>query len=305
MVIRFSLFSILLFFIPLYSHIHLDPCAYRDQARQWISAHIDSKSHPHSMSPEDLQRCANLFYFSYLRSLATLQAQERISKALEYFWHGWQNIAQTRMNPSRKLPFAADYEIQKKIYEEFIAAQAHHRDAGQSYAHIAELVVNTNVMAPASKEAIVHMRAQARQEMIQAFSDIKKTLGNLIDFASAHLRSDWIPWDDEGEMNRFAVIDMLCDYLPSLALKSYIEMEKINTQATDQTWQILMTMNFVNQQIWHAVETARASYYLAYYQELYFYMQSINLPKKYFACMVNQNGIISTDQKAVMLAKVG
>ena len=115
---------------------------------------------------------------------------------------------------------------------------------------------------------LLKLREHSREVIILAFMEVKKILGDLIDFASANLRSDWIEWDDP-EISRFDFLDSVSHYIPYFARKSFIEMERINTQASEQTWQIITTMCGVNKQMWHAIEMARGSFYLAYYQELY------------------------------------
>ncbi len=296
MVIKHSvLFLLLIIFSPLIA-IKLNPSAYRQEAHNWISTFVISPQKKLTMSGADLQICANLFYFSYLRSAATLKAQDIACKTMESMWHGWQNIAQTRMNPSHELPYQCDSERQERLYKDFVKAQSYHRSIGQTYAHIAEVAVNENFLAPYSQEAVLFARERSREVVAIAFLEIKKILGEMLSFASSHLKSEWIEWDDEVQ-NRFDLIDTIGGYIPYFAVKSFIEIERINTQASEQSWNVVSTICGVSKQMWEAIEVARASYYLALYQELLFLMQEYKIPADYLMIMVDHAGIISADHQ--------
>ena len=107
------------------------------------------------MSPEDLQLCANLFYFSYLRSAATIKAQDIACETMDHMWQGWQNIAQTRMNPSLDLPYPIDFSKQENLYNDFIKAQKYHNILGKTYAYAAEAAVKQDYLTDYSKNAII------------------------------------------------------------------------------------------------------------------------------------------------------
>ena len=288
-----------LFFLPI-SAIKLTPSKYRDEAKEWVTTYVVSKQNKLLMNPADLQLCVNLFYFSYLRSAATVKAQDIACNTLSQMWQGWQNIAQTRMNPSLEIPYPADYAQQEALYKEFVKAQSYHRALGKTYAHAAEAAVKEHYLTAQSKDAILETRERSREVVILAFVEVKKILGELIDFASAKLRSDWIEWDDQ-EPTRYDLMDTVSQYIPYFAIKSFIELERVNTQASEQTWQIVSTMCGVSKQMWEAIELARASYYLAYYQELYRSMQEQNIDPAYLMIMFNEQGIIHPDSQTLYL----
>jgi len=275
------------------SALKLNPSAYRPEAQSWINNFVISTKNSLAMDADDLQLCANLFYFSYLRSASTLKAQDIACKTMEHMWQGWQNIAQTRMNPSHDLPYQTDFEAQEKLYKEFIKAQSYHRMLGQSYATIAEAAVKENYLTPSSKKAVLIARERAREVIAVSFLEIKKILGEMIHFASSNMRSEWIDWDDEISA-RFDFMDSLSEYIPYFAVKSFIEIERVNTQACQQSWNIVSTMCGVNKQMWEAIEVARASYYLALYQELLIVMQKFKVDPDYMRIMVDQHGLLSS-----------
>jgi hypothetical protein len=302
MILRsFSIFSLFIF-LPL-SALKLSPSRYRDEAQDWVNTYVISKQNKLLMTPSDLQLCANLFYFSYLRSAATVKAQDIACDALHHMWQGWQNIAQMRMNPSLDLPYPTDYAKQEDLYKDFIKAQTYHRMLGKTYAHAAEAAVNQDYLNENSKTAIMQARERSREVVILAFIEVKKILGDLIDYASENLRSDWIEWDDQEnqEISRFDFLDTISQYIPYFAVKSFLEIERINTQASEETWRIITTMCGVSKQMWEAIEMARGSFYLAHYQELYRVMQDHNIDSSYAMIMFNEQGIIDPDHQKTQL----
>jgi hypothetical protein len=252
--------------------LQITPSKYQAEAQEWVNTYVISKQNKLLMNSSDLQLCANLFYFSYLRSATTIWAQDIACDALTCMWQGWQNIAQTRMNPSLDLPYPTDYTKQENLYKDFIKAQTYHRMVGKTYAYVADAAVNQDYLTEHSRDAILEVRERSREEVVFAFIEVKKILGDLIDYALINLRSDWIEWDDQ-ETVRFDFLDTISHYIPYFALKSFLEVERINTQASEQTWQVITTLCDVNKQMWEAIEIARGSYYLAYYQEISNVMQ--------------------------------
>lgn len=300
MVIKYALIAISFLFSPI-SAIKLTPSKYRDQAQEWVNTFVISKQNKLLMNPSDLQLCANLFYFSYLRSAATIKAQDIACNALCDMWQGWQNIAQTRMNPSLDLPYDVDYAQQENLYKEFVKAQSYHRMLGKTYANVAEAAVKEDYLTAHSKDAVLEARERSREVVILAFIEVKKILGEMIDFATENLRSDWIEWDGGDDDIRFDFLDSISQYIPYFAVKSFIELERINTQASEQTWKIITTMCGVNKQMWEAIEMARGSFYLAHYQELCRVMQEMDIDPAYCMIMFNEHGIIDADKQKTHL----
>ena len=263
----------------------LDPAPYQKDAQAWIEQYIykDSKS---LVSSSDLQLIANLFYFSYLRSAETIKAQNAARKAFESMWHGWQNIAHTRMNPSLKTPYFIDFDQQQQHYSTFAKAQQEHRRVGLTYSHLAEMAVKQHYLSKDAEDAIIRLREHARTVVAQAFLDAKKIVGDLYDVAIQGLRDP-----DNSPALRFDVLETISYYLPILSMQSFIEAEKAQLKASEQSWQIISTMLGVNMTIWDAIETARASFYLAHYNALITLMTKLSIEKKYWLILADEYGI--------------
>lgn len=279
--------SFLLVFMFLSFHIYptLDPAPYQKDAQSWIEQYIykDSKL---SVSSADLQLIANLFYFSYLRSAETINAQNAARKAFESMWHGWQNVAHTRMNPSLKTPYLINFDKQQEYYIAFAKAQQEHRRVGLIYSHLAEAAVKQHYLSKEAEEAIVRLREHARTIVAQAFLDAKKIVGDLYEVAIQGLRDP-----DNSPALRFDVLETISYYLPILSMQSFIEAEKAQLKASEQSWQIISTMLGVNMTIWDAIETARASFYLAQYNALMQIIAKLSLEKKYSLLMADEYGM--------------
>lgn len=274
-------------FLMFFSHIQsaIDPSAYQKDAQEWINQYL-LKDNKLLVSSADIQLIANLFYFSYMRSYETIRAQTAARKTFESLWHGWQNIAHTRMNPSLKAPHLIDYEQQQQYYTAFIKAQQDHRRAGSAYSHIADAAVKQRYLSKDAEEAVLRLREHARTIVAQAFLDAKKIVGDLYEVAIEGLRDP-----ENSPTTRFDVLETISYYLPILSMQSFIEAEKAQLKASEHSWQIIGTLLGVNMTIWDAIETARASFYLAHYNALAQLMAKQTLEKKYWLIMVDEQGI--------------
>ena len=253
------------------------------------------------MNNQDLHLIANLLYFSFLRSAVTLEAQEIACRTLETVWQGWQNIAQTRMNPSLKAPYETDYGMQNNLFQDFIQGQYFHRAIGLSYSHCAQAAVKQHLLTDHAQKAVTILREQARTVVANAFLDVKKLLGDLYHFAADHTRDEGVQTDDQ---NRFDLMATISSYIPGLAMQSFIEAEHINIKAGEQSWQIVNTINQVSKEVWQSIETARASYYLAHYNALISVIQSHGIDQTYLHIMFDENGIIPTDKQYQLLPDI-
>ncbi|CAN5129440.1 hypothetical protein BH09DEP1_BH09DEP1_2380 [soil metagenome] len=263
----------------------IDPHTYQKDAQEWINQYIQ-KDTKLLVSASDLQLIANLFYFSYLRSFETIKAQSAARKTFESLWHGWQNIAHTRMNPSLKAPHLIDLDQQQQHYSAFTKAQQDHRRVGLTYSHIAEATIKQHYLSKDAEEAVVRLREHARTIVAHAFLDAKKIVGDLYEVAIEGLRDP-----ENSPAIRFDVLETISYYLPILSMQSFIEAEKAQLKTSEHSWQIISTMLGVNMTIWDAIETARASYYLAHYNALAQLMAKYSLEKKHWLIIVDDQGI--------------
>lgn len=283
MVIKQNLFLILLFSFPFHIQSSIDSSKYHQEALEWANLHIQKEGNL-LVSSQELQILANLFYFSYQRSATTLAAQQAARLMLDGMWHGWQNIAHTRMNPSLKPPYVIDYDEQERRYRLFLEAQKTHRSIGLTYSHIAQAAVKEHYLSKELEHAVINLREHARTIVAQAFLNAKKVVGELYHVASQGLRSP----DDQ---TRFDVLDTVSYYLPILSMQTFIDAEKAQLKASEQSWQIINTMINVNMTIWDTIETERGSFYCAYYMVIMEIMRAHKLDKSCGTIIVDENGM--------------
>lgn len=295
MVIKHSFFVFLFFITSFLSALTLDTSVYKADVQQWLHSYVISSHQKLSMSNEDLQLVANLLYFSFLRSAVTIEAQDIACNTLETVWQGWQNIAQTRRNPSLETPYETDYGVQNNLFQDFLQAQYFHRKIGLTYSQCAESVIKQHLLNDRAQKAVTVLREQARVIVAKAFLDVKKTLGELYHFAADHTRNN----DTQiGDHNRFDLMETISTYIPSIAMQSFVEADHINTKASEQSWQVVNTINQVSKEVWHSIETARASYYLAHYNALMAIIKAHDIDQKYKRIMFDENGIIPVNEQS-------
>ncbi len=272
----------------IFSEITLDTKPYEAQARAWVKTYISPKS--------DIALIANLIYFSFLRSAATLAAQDTAAKALESTLEGYQNIARTRMNPSHDLPYPVNFDEQQQLFEQFAEVQYSHRTIGMAYSHCAEYAVNSSSLKNDCKKAVEELRLSARKVVTQAVLDIKRILGELYDFAAAHARTE-----QETDEYRFDIMEMIGSYIPYFAVQSFLEAERINNQATEHSANILLTITQVSKKVWEAIEQARASYYLAHYRSLQDMLKNNGIDLQRIPIMFDEYGSIPQSKQRASL----
>lgn len=267
---------------------HPSSNTYQQEAREWAYNAFFSPSS--TINTEERNIILNYIYCAYWRSHATIEAQKVACTMLETVWKGWQNIAQTRMNPSLKAPYLIDYTAQEQLFKNFQQVQIEHQKHRQTYDIAAEYTIK-GTHSKAHYAAVAVLRDQARHIIVKEFLNVKKTLGDLFEFACGHFRCT-PEMNDPEDAIRFDYLDTLASFIPPLyATHSFIEAEKLQNAASKTTWQTLETITMVNQKIWEAVETARMEYYKAHYHAIIYYLQERNLriPCHKFS----QNGIAS------------
>jgi len=268
----------------------LDTTHDKTQTNKWIKGYLyDGKL---LIPEEDLQLIANLCYFSFQRSHLTLKAQARALKTMSSVWNGWQNIAQTRLNPSKIAPHKIAQ--QEKSSEKFWSLHDAHQNIGAAYAHAVNAIVDTELLKTTkAAKAVSVMRSQARAVVAQALVDVRTLLGNLFQTKKGIVKKG------------VALFDYLKSYLPQLAVFSFSEANTLNNVVSEDGWSVLFTIQKIGARTWRAIEEARASFYLARYNGLIKVMSKNNLPKKYFEILFDHEGVLLSNDGKKYLPKQG
>ncbi len=248
-----------------------NPDFYQEYAWQWSHRYIYDADGNLRISKDELEAVRQLVDCSLHRSKLTLAAQQQAWQTVSLLWQGWQNFAQTRLNPSRDRPYLIAPEEKMVTVEGFWEILAAHEEVCKEYGQIVKDVVHGNTLQNAlAKEAVKDMRQEARVCMLDALTDVKKQLEGLYDITfnkSFDLLIEAIEEDESG-IKRFNVSSFLMNYIPNLVMHKFIEADALYNTLSEEGWTMLEKIQLIGNQAWHAIETARANFYRALLNEL-------------------------------------
>ena len=260
---------------------------YTSQAQSWIQTYFIDDQGSLLVPLNDLELLANLLYFSAQRSQSTLIAQEASHDILTLFWQSYQNIAQTRRNPSLPEPFKIDYDQIAYRFAQTIAAQKEHKRIGATYAHAAQTVLKEQSLhTQLALQAITALRKDARHCMAQEFLSVKERLGDAFNIAQTYLNRT----HNDNEIDR-SFGDFFIDLSLPFLLKSFLEWEQISITALQEVWHILHTLIHTEITVWNAIEESRSGFYDAHYQAIKALLNNY-YPHRDYVIMFDENGLI-------------
>lgn len=263
------------------THCQIDDRPYHNMATNWVHTHIVDHKNNLLIYPKEAQLIANVIYFSFKRSHCTLIAQETALTSINILWKGWQNIAQTRLNPSKEAPYRITEYEKHHILDQLWPQHDQHQYIGKTYAQTVEYVVNGDYLLTVNaKNCVKQMRNQARAIVAQAITNAKEYIGQLF---YTHKK---YPKNYKG----FDFLDYLWDYIPKLALGSFIQANNANDLVSEESWNILMKIQDISKKTWHMIEQERAGFYLALYKAMWHKMKHLNLEEEYFTIAFDNNG---------------
>ncbi len=244
---------------------------YADYAKKWALRYIHFRNGDLRISKQELQAIHDLIAISAHRSAITCKVQQRSLEMVTFHWHIWQNIAQTRLNPSQERPFRFS-RLEDGAHTDFLDVVDEQETACKTYAKIAQNVVYGDALSSKlAKDAVADMRSQARVFMLDALTDVKKQLGNLYDAAfkkSQHM-DDLIDIDQNEVIARGCnIADFILAYVPNLALNTFIHADRTHNVVSQEAWQVLEKIQSIGNQVWHAIEVSRYAFYQALLDEL-------------------------------------
>ena len=255
----FQIFS----FESMYAHN-----TYAAFAKSWCHAYIYDESNRLRVSFEDLQAVRELIQLSADRAAITLQAQEIALQTLILFWQTWQNLSQTRLNPSHERPYRAA-RAQCIAFDQFWGVIEDQELCSKRYSDTAQRIVHGGALShQLSKDAVENMRAQARIYMVDALADVKKQLGNLYDIAFHKSQEADLLSDDTDVQRGLNIAEFILSYVPNLAMHSFIHADKAHNLISSEGWLVLEKVQHIGNQVWNAIESARYAFYQALLDEL-------------------------------------
>ena len=255
-----------------YAFNHAKGISVRAYANQWMKDFIVDKDGDLIIPVQEFNAIKALIKISHKRSEQTLIAQQQALQALELLWHGWQNLAQTRLNPSKQRPFAIADIDKHEVCSNFWHALEKQEYLSEKYGYITERVVHGNVLnSTRAQSAVKDFRQQARVVMLDALTDVKKHLATLYEI-TFNKRNDPIldvqDPEDLTRITRFSMGDFLMSYIPNLVVHKFIEADKLYNSLSEEGWAILQKIQNIGNTAWHAIETARTAFYQALLDEI-------------------------------------
>jgi len=270
-----------------------DDTPYYQQALTWATKHLYNASTDTLMiTQEELQLITNLCYFSLQRSLATINGQRAAHNALTHVWHGWQNIAQTRLDPSKQRPYQITQQEKEQTLAQFWSLHDHCHLVGTIYTNAVNTIVHANILNSASAlRAVQLLRESARACVAQTLVDMRSYLGTLFydprKSPGSEARKKHIP----------SFLDFIWDYIPKVAVYSFSEADALNNTVSEESWKALEAIQQVGSQTWLTIEQARSSFYYAHYKVLYEIMEQAHINDRYKTIMFDQYGIIDEQRR--------
>jgi hypothetical protein len=241
---------------------------YKDQAKTWA----ESLS---SASAQELEYVVTLVYWSWARSYSTLEAQNSSLQFLDLALQSMQAITATRLDPSQPITDVGA-DLLHRNFNRFQYARQLHRRCGQVYTHAVHLIVdgNTLPLSEYCKKSISFMRANARQAMTSAATQVTELPTAAYDFAKNNLQKFLSLACKQQHTKSFGqsfnkLLQKVGEKIPQFLLAAVIKAEKhiISTQA--DCHQALYLAHQASSLLWDSIEKQRTSFYLGYYESLY------------------------------------
>lgn len=273
----------------------------------WVNSYVKSANGLLLCSKKDLQLMLNILYVSYERSYITIKAQENAVSSLDVAWHVFQNILQTRRNPSKEVPYYTDREAFMNSMNTLFDMQEMHLHIGSTYAHALDLVMNGALLTDKNLlEGIKKLREQSRRAIVHSLTDVNEYVDALLHTRSNNIDEqvksmvNYVDEYSEGIKKNLLIADYLWSLVPYLGVNSFVKADDLTVTMSEQWWKTLMQMVSISNFIWRSVETARATLYLEYYKALYAIALN-NDCSDYLTVMFDEKGVIANTTERQLL----
>lgn len=268
---NFKLFN--LFFILILNIFSTTTISISDSqdVKSWIDQYLKSANE------NDLKLVANLLYWSYERSLINLKVAQASKENIELNFRCWQNIAATRLNPSKELPnkiYDQDIlESAKKLYENY----KRYRDVSDSYAYCIESVLKKSAIENQQvKDGVIELRKTARGIMASSLAS-----------AGIFLR---VP--EENSKKSIKLPNWILKPF-NFGINGFVEIDAKYNKAVTKCQNALLVAQQASDWVWTTIETSRSNFYKIYYESLVEFIKSKKINFSKFNIMysnLNLNG---------------
>jgi len=289
-------------------------------------------------SEHDARLLLNLAYWSYHHSQATITAQHAMAGAFTEMWHAWQNCARTRLNPSTQLPYPECIHSDLH-YAAFKQALAQHHRANRIYTHVIEsAVTHTIIKNMHINELIASMRLQARHEAAQSLRICLKNVKNSLNHAYEGLRESaqlfyprkicgakqrtyagtahpakvqtGVEWDalleesSDSTIHKNIITDYLLNTVHGVVSDFFVRLDTDFNKVSDRLFGAFISSQDVFNQVWLALETARAAFYRSCFVTIKQVMVDLKYSPGTFYSLFDENGLLLSTARQVSLTIV-
>ena len=271
----------------------------------------------------------NLTYWSYQRSIATIESQKAMKDAFIQLWHAWQNCTNSRLNPSVQIAYPECAALDDRKYQSFKKAVAHQMQTNATYVRVVEYIITHNqVKNHRLQEFIEYMRLQARNETVKSLRICVKNVTKAAEGACHKLRdcaklllpiqlllkTRGVPFEHASHENaphvsamhkrslqRNALTDYVMATIYGFTGTAFMRFDQEYRNGSDLLFTAFMSSQELCNQLWVDLETARASFYRICYMTIMQAMQELNYPALAFCNMFGPQGLVSNVTERIVL----
>jgi len=276
------------------------PNTHKEYADRFVASYIQNAQGELKCEPEDINIILNFLHFAYERSQSTMHAQLQTLAAVSATWCLWQNVAETRRNPSIDVPYIFDESAYLNLMQTAITAQKYHETVGITYAKALESIlkertVGNHIVVLAIEEIREHVRAA----VVSSLTNVNEHITTLLEWAT---NKDF--GISEEEIEQRDMLNYIASYIPVIATYSFVAMDKASLQASEDGWKILRKMQELTNVVWKTIETTRSACLRALYNKIYEIAQNQELTEDDMHIIFDQDGCIEKEQQEQFLPQL-
>jgi len=205
----------------------------------------------------------------------------------------WQNCTQTRLNPSRSLPYP---QCRAADNDRYNVAAIDHLKSNALYVQATEHCIKKSLITcPEIKNFIKDLRVEARfliaQAIIKTFSHFEAALMSTHEII--HNNSSTCPLSSSK-----GIIATIGELMSNFSMKSFAHFDTAFNQKTDIIFHALLKSQDLFNQLWEEIEAARSQFYYQAYVTINAAMRELKFPHTSFLCAFHEQGLIPEHEQS-------
>jgi len=248
----------------------------------FISMQPPTRAEIHSVlavcSYYDAQLALNLLYYSYERSMSTCTMQEEYMHYLRGVWNQWHSCAQRRFNPSR---------LSHNTNNQIVSSDTtHFHTIATRYAQITnDAYHNSQIVSPHLRALIEQTRAASRSYALSTIWDTYSTTAASLFHELITQESLCHELEESLTSHEKTIAPLVLGYC---AAASFDTIDQAFLNQSDMLFTKFISLQEMYNTLWNTIETTRAAFYYARYEEWYMIMKEYNFPAESFVDIFTQ-----------------